>query len=135
MNQKYQRRSKPCKTSEEPLFGNFLPIMEHCLKENGSKTKSRPKTERHFDPTYRNPSIRSKDESTLLSAVVTLLSFVMGLVVHAIRLRLGSKQTGSKLNQQMRENCDAAVKSHLLNIISDFSQTKFLMMIFIKSIT
>ena len=87
-NQKYQRRCKPRKNSEGPLFGNSLPIIEPYLKENESKTKCRPKNESHFDPMHRNRSIRSKDASIPISAVVTLPSLVTGLVGHSRRLTL-----------------------------------------------
>ena len=63
--------------------------MEDCLKENESKTKSRPKTESHFDSMHRNRAIRSKDGANPLSAVVTLPSFVTGLVGHSRRSRMG----------------------------------------------
>ena len=62
--------------------------MRPFLNKNDSKTKSQPKTERHFDPMHRNRSIRSKDASIPISAVVTLPSLVTGLVGHSRRLTL-----------------------------------------------
>ena len=64
--------------------------MRPFLNKNDSKTKSQPKTERHFDPMHRNPSIRGKDASIPISAVVTLPSLVTGLVWNSMRSPLMS---------------------------------------------
>ena len=80
MNRRYLRRCKRGKTSERARLGNKIPILKPYLKENDSKTKSGPKSESHFDSMHRNRSIRGKDGSIPISAVVTLSSFVTGLV-------------------------------------------------------
>jgi hypothetical protein len=89
-------------------LGNQIPILKPYLKENESRTKSQPKTDRHFDPMHRNRFIRGKDESIPISAVVTLPSFVTGLEGRYMRSALRSGKTASNLNRFLHGNWNQA---------------------------
>jgi hypothetical protein len=89
-------------------LGNQIPILKPYLKENESRTKSQPKTDRHFDPMHRNRFIRGKDESIPISAVVTPPSFVTGLEGRYMRSALRSGKIAGNLIHFPRRNWDQA---------------------------
>jgi hypothetical protein len=108
MNRRYLRLCRWGETPERASLGNQIPILKPYLKENESRTKSQPKTERHFDPIHRNRFIRGKDESIPISAMVTLPSFVTGLFWLSRRSALRSGKTASDLNRFLHGNWDQA---------------------------